>query len=138
VVEVAENPFFVQPEAIAPVSCLRVEGGLMHGQKKRRKRLVDGKIEIGEIVFNWRLVSEPLWSNEHGYKGLCISVQAEGEVGRGLILQYPYPTNKLGSPLPLPQRPKFTVRTIEHDVQLAMKDGREPLSRGKALVFCLS
>jgi hypothetical protein len=74
----------------------------MHGQKKRRKRLVDGKIEMGEIVFNWRLVSEPLWSNEHGYKGLCISVQAEGEVGRGLILQYPYLTNNLGSPLPLP------------------------------------
>lgn len=110
----------------------------MHGQKKRRKRLLEGKIEIGELVLCWHLLSEPLWSNEHGYKGLCISVQAEGEAGRRLILQYPYPTNKSGSPLPLPQRPNFTVKSIEEDVRLAIKEGWEPLARGKALVFCIS
>jgi hypothetical protein len=110
----------------------------LHGQKKRRKRTIEGKIEIGELVLDWHLLSEPLWSNEHGYKGLCISVQAEGGAGRGLILQYPYPTNKSGSPLPLPQRPMFTAKSVEEDVRLAMKEGWEPLARGKALVFYIS
>jgi hypothetical protein len=110
----------------------------LHGQKKRRKRTIEGKIEIGELVFDWHLLSEPLWSTEHGYKGLCLAVQAEGENGRGLILQYPYPTNKSGSPLPLPQRPTLSAKSVEERIRLAMKEGWEPLARGKAFISHVS
>ena len=87
------------------------------------------------MILTSRLLSEPLWSNEHGYKGLCISVEVEGESARGLILQYPYPVDKFGSPLPLPQRPHTTVKIIERDIQMALDDGWKPLSRGKTFLF---
>lgn len=64
-------------------------------------------MNIDGTVLCWRLTSEPLWSNEHGYKGLCISVQAEDESQRELLIEYPYPKTKFGSPLPLPQRPSL-------------------------------
>jgi hypothetical protein len=110
----------------------------MHGQKKRRKRLVEGVIVLGNINLNWQLLSEPQLSTEHGYKGLCISVRAEAGSSRELVLVYPYPIDRLGSPLPLPQRPKLSVRTIEADVQQAITEGWDPASRGKTLIFNVS
>ena len=80
-------------------------------QKKRRKRSLEGKLSVGDMILNWQLLSEPLWSTDHGYKGLRISVALDGRrAARGLILQYPYPTNEHGSPLPLPQRPNSQTR----------------------------
>ncbi len=67
----------------------------MHGQKKRRKRSLDGSIAIDGVRFSWRLLSEPQWTSEHGYKGLCISVRTEDERHRELILEYPFPRNLL-------------------------------------------
>lgn len=107
----------------------------MHGQKKRRSRTLEGSIALGEVVLDWHLTSEPLWSTDHGHKGACISVQAQDEGGRELILQYPYPTNSYGSPLPLPQRPRISEKAIQEGVQQALKDGWDPHSRGKAIVF---
>jgi hypothetical protein len=108
----------------------------VHGQKKRRKRSLEGKLSVGDMILNWQLISEPLWSTDHGYKGLCISVALDGQrAARGLILQYPYPTNEQGSPLPLPQRPKLSDKMIESGVQQALGDGWKPDSRGKQFVF---
>ena len=86
----------------------------MHGQNKRRKRSLEGAIEIDGFNLCWLLLSEPQKSTEHGYKGLCISVQMEGERNRELILEYPFPDKTTGNGAPqIPQRPKFSVKIVE-------------------------
>ncbi len=109
----------------------------MHGQKKRRKRSLEGLIAVDGFSLYWELLTEPQWSTEDGYKGLCISVRREDGGHRDLILEYPYPTTSFGSPLPLPQRPKFSVKAIEADVRHAMTAGWDPTSRGKTFVHHL-
>jgi len=107
----------------------------MHGQKKRRKRSLEGLIEVNGVRLSWQLLSEPQWTSEHGYKGLCISVRTEDRVRRELILEYPMPNKRTGNGLPqLPQRPKFSERTIDEGIRQAMDAGWEPESRGKAFV----
>lgn len=83
----------------------------------------------------WQLTSEPQWSTENGYQGLCVSVRTEDKNHRELILQYPYPRSKSGRYLSLPQRPKVSTRSIEADVRRALSAGWEPTSRGQAFVF---
>jgi hypothetical protein len=108
----------------------------MHGQKKRRKRSLEGSIEVAGFDLCWQLLSEPQKSTEHGYKGLCISVQTEDERHRELILEYPFPDKTTGNGAPqIPQRPKFSVKTVESDVRMAIAKGWDPESRGKALIF---
>ena len=110
----------------------------MHGQKKRRKRTLEGAIVVDGFKLYWRLVSEPQWTTEDGYKGMCISVQLENGDHRELILEYPFPKkfNSIGIPQ-LPQRPKFSVKTVEGDIRRAIVAGWEPESRGKKFVFRL-
>src|ERR1700683_2138136 len=96
----------------------------MHGQKKRRKRFREGLISVDGVSLSWRLLSEPQWTSEHGYKGLCISIRTEDGRHRELILEYPFPkkSGSRGAPK-LPQRPKFSVRTIEGDIRRAIHAG---------------
>lgn len=108
------------------------DGAEMHGQKKRRKRTIEGSIDLDGTLLHWRLLSEPLWSTEHGFKGLCIAVQAEDGSHRELILEYPYPANKFGT---LPSRPRFSAKTVEADVRQAAVSGWDPISRGKTFVY---
>ena|SRR5258707_2710416 len=108
----------------------------MHGQKKRRKRSLEGTIAVDGVNLRWRLLSEPQWTTEHGYKGLCIVVRMEEGHHRELILEYPFPKSSKGPPK-LPQRPKFSVKTIEADVRKAMGTGWEPASRGKTFILKL-
>ena len=111
----------------------------MHGQKKRRKRSLDGLLAFEGFRLSWRLLSEPQWTTEHGLKGLCISVRTEDGRHRELILEYPFPRKRTGAGVPqLPQRPEFSVKTIEADVRRAMEVGWDPESRGKACVFRLT
>lgn len=107
----------------------------MHSQKKRRKRTLEGEIEIDEISLTWELINEPLWSTDHGYKGVCIRVRAEAEGQRELIIEYPYPSNKHGSPLPLPQRPNISDKMIEAEIRKALISGWKPASRGKVFIY---
>jgi hypothetical protein len=111
----------------------------MHGQKKRRKRFREGTVAIDGVGLVWRLVSEPQWTTEHGYKGLCISVRTEDGRHRELILEYPF-SKKAGSKgaPKLPQRPKFSAKRIEADVRHAIAAGWDPGSRGKTFVFRLA
>jgi len=84
----------------------------------------------------WRLLSEPQWTSEHGYKGLCISVQTEDSRHRELIIEYPFPNKSMGNGAPqIPQRPRFSVKTLEADVRRALAAGWEPESRGKTFTF---
>jgi hypothetical protein len=111
----------------------------MHGQKKRRKRSAEGSITVDGVGLFWFLSSEPQWTSEHGYKGLCISVRAEKGNHRELVLEYPFPKRFTGNGAPqLPQRPRFSVKTIEADVRQAIAEGWDPISRGKTYVFSVA
>jgi hypothetical protein len=108
----------------------------MHGQKKRRKRTISGEATVDGISLAWELVSEPQLSNGgDGYKGLCISVKNANEARRELVIEYPYPRNKRGGPLPVPQRPNVSQAMVEKSIAEAVEAGWDPTSRGKAFVF---
>jgi hypothetical protein len=108
----------------------------MHGQKKRRKRSLEGLIEVNGVRLSWQLLSEPQWTSEHGYKGLCISVRTEVGAHRELILEYPIANKRTGNGLlQLPQRPRFSERTVDYGIRQAMLAGWEPGSRGRAFVL---
>jgi len=106
------------------------------GLKKRRKRTIEGTATMDGIAMTWELTSEPQWSNSgDGYKGMCISVHVANEARRELIIEYPYPTNGDGRPLPVPQRPTITPKIVEASIGEALAAGWDPSSRGKAFVF---
>jgi hypothetical protein len=96
---------------------------------------MEGLIEVNGFRLSWQLLSEPQWTSEHGYKGLCISVHREDGAHRELILEYPMPNKRTGNGLlQLPQRPRFSPKTINNGIRQAMLAGWEPESRGKAFV----
>jgi hypothetical protein len=106
------------------------------GLKKRRKRTIEGQATINGVRMLWELVSEPQWSNSgDGYKGLCISVRVADEARRELVIEYPYPKDSNGRPLPIPQRSVVTPKLVEASIQQALERGWDPSSRGKAFVF---
>ena len=107
----------------------------MHGQKKRRKRSIEGSVALDGVNLTWQLTSEPQWLAE-GLRGMRISVQAAGGHNRELILEYPFPKKRNSVGLPqIPQRPKFSPKTVEADVRKAVTAGWDPASRGKAFIF---
>jgi hypothetical protein len=69
---------------------------------------------------------------------MCFSVKVLGEARRELIIQFPYPTDGNGRPLPVPQRPTMTSKLVEEAIRQAYADGWDPSSRGKAFVFYVS
>jgi|SRR5579883_1705688 len=109
----------------------------MHGQKKRRKRTMAGTVTVDRVTLEWRLLSEPQWTSEDGYRGLCISVRVD-DGHRELVLQFPLENKFHGHPdfalYQLPQRPKFSDGAIEAGVRQAMTAGWDPGSRGKTFV----
>jgi hypothetical protein len=108
----------------------------MHGQKKRRKRSLEGVVTIEDVALTWQLVSEPQWTTEDGYRGARFSVQAEDGRHRELLLEYPMPEKKTGNgSLQLPQRPAISEKRIAEDIRLAISSGWDPGSRGKQYVF---
>jgi len=107
----------------------------MHGQKRWGKRTMEGSIDLDGVILRWQILSEPQFTSTLLWKGLCISVQAEDENHRELILEYPYPRNKVGSLLPPPQRPSFSVKTVKADVREAIALGWDPNSRGKTFTY---
>jgi hypothetical protein len=109
---------------------------MAHGQKKRRKRSLEGLIQVEGSSLKWELLSEPQWTSEDGYRGLRLSVQADNATGRELVLEYPMPAKTTGNGMPqLPQRPKFSAKCVEDAVRQAIVAGWQPESRGKAFVY---
>lgn len=108
----------------------------MHGQKRYGKRSLEGSMTLDGTNLTWKLISEPQLIEGRSPRGLCISVRAEGGRNRELILEYPFPKkqNAIGI-LQVPQRPKFSPRTIEAGIRKALAAGWDPASRGKALTF---
>ena len=113
----------------------------MHGQKRYGKRSLEGLVTIDGINLLWNLVSEPQLIGGVGARGIQISVQAEGRHGREVILEYPFPRKRLlktNHPLnewQVPQRPKFSAKSLEADIRKALAAGWDPTSRGRALVI---
>ena len=106
------------------------------GQKHWRKRSINGSAEIDGSTLLWELTSEPSWSNSgDGYKGMCVSVRLADAARRELIIEYPFPTDKSGKKLPVPQRPSLSQTMVEASIRDALTTGWDPHSRGKAFVF---
>ena len=111
----------------------------MHGQKKRRKRILGGEIVVEAHRLTWSLLSEPQKSTEHGYMGMRISVRSCDGEHRELIMEYPFPGKRTGNgSLQIPQRPKFSEKNVASEVQGAVASGWDPLSRGKAVIYQVS
>ena len=101
----------------------------MHGQKKRRKRSMTGTFEIDGLTLVWELMSEPQWTTE-GAKGLCVCVRLSQGSNRELNIEFPYDKTAY-----VPQRPKLSNAIVETEARLAMTDGWNPESRGKAYSY---
>ncbi len=106
------------------------------GQKRWRKRSIEGSAVIDGVSLLWELSSEPSWSNSgDGYKGMCIAVRVTDAARRELVIEYPFPTDKTGRELPVPQRPAVSQAMVETSIRDAIEAGWDPHSRGKAFVF---
>jgi hypothetical protein len=66
---------------------------------------------------------------------LCISVQVADAARRELIIEYPYPRNSNGLPLPVSQHPAISPALVEASIRQALDSGWDPSSRGKAFLF---
>jgi hypothetical protein len=118
----------------------------MHGQKKRRKRSIEGTADIDGFALAWTLRSEPQWSTEGGYEGLSISVQRAEGASRELILKYAFPKVRKARISSIafrlhpgfPIRPQVSAKLVEADIRRAIAAGWDPASRGKPFVFQVS
>lgn len=109
----------------------------MPGQKRRTKRRLEGTAETEGIPLVWELISEPRRSDEEGYVGARISVQVAEVARRELIIEFPFPTDKRGQRLPIPQRPVYTRAEVQAAIALAVEAGWDAGTRGKAFSFKL-
>lgn len=109
----------------------------MHGQKKRRKRTIEGATTLDGHKLEWQLLSEPQYSNNgEGQRiGMRIGVRLAEASARELIIEYPYPLDKKGLPKPVPQRPQVSGPMVEKSIREALDSGWDPQSRGKAFVL---
>jgi hypothetical protein len=114
------------------------------GQKRWGKRSIEAKVEIDGHKLHWQLRSEPQSSTEHGSEGLSLTVQRTDGAFRELILEYPFPKRgrrlRIGGKTHLtvpnfPIRPKFSPKTVEADIRLAISAGWDPTSRGRPFIF---
>jgi hypothetical protein len=83
-----------------------------HARSKEEAQAFSGRLDLSRWSQSLlRLLSEPQWTSEPGFKGLSISVRTEDGHHRELILEYPFPrkSSLRGTPK-LPQSPKFSVK----------------------------
>jgi hypothetical protein len=107
----------------------------MQNHKKKRKRSMSGTVTLDGFDLRWELHSEPQFTTEHGYKGLCISAQLMEGVHRELMLEYPFPKKQPNVMAHFPESPKISQSVVEADILRAMDAGWNPASRGKPFVF---
>ena len=107
----------------------------MQGHKKRKNRRLHGTAQTEGIQLVWELLSEPQKNPDFGYIGARISVQVAEVARRELIVEFPFPTDKNGEELPMPQKPTFKPAEIDAAISLAVEAGWDPGSRGKAFSF---
>lgn len=111
---------------------------------QRPKRSTQGSVIIDGTKLLWAIHREPQWCTADGWKGLSISVRLEGDKGRELLLEYPFPKKGrrlridgktyLVAPNP-PVRPSISKKMIETGIAQAIAAGWDPTSRGRAFAF---
>jgi hypothetical protein len=108
----------------------------MRGKQKKHKPTQTEVVTIDGLELRWTLQSEPHFTTEFGYKGLCISVRMAEGVRRELILEYPFPGEKSANGLAhQPLRAKIVPAVIEADIRRAIAAGWRPNSRGKPFTY---
>lgn len=98
------------------------------------KRDLGGIVSIGEDKYRWELYREPCFSDQDGYKGVCISVFSEDLPRRELLLEFPY----VHSLARIHRRPKPSDNELIKHIKAAIADGWDPASRGRAFAFQIS
>ncbi|MBD8638050.1 MULTISPECIES: hypothetical protein [unclassified Sphingomonas] len=91
-----------------------------------------GTIDVDGTTYDWRLQSEPQWSDDDGWKGMVLSL-LEKDCQREAMLEFPAPKRLLKG---LPRgRLQIDDPTISRGIRAALGAGWEPMSRGKPVVF---
>ncbi len=114
----------------------------MSGKKKRD---IGGILVVDGVSLRWSVRSEPAWNTSDGDIGLRLSVSKNDEattrhgtpkVWRELVLQYPF-ERKQQHASRFPDKPKVDPIHLAHDIQLAMRAGWSPDSRGRPFELVL-
>ena len=86
---------------------------------KRRRRELEGTLEVAGYPLRWTLRSEQIWDAHGDHLGLRLSVERADEAHRELVLEYPFvDLGKTG-------RPEVNVERIEADIRQADQFARE-------------
>lgn len=102
---------------------------------KFKKRVIKENVTIDGFDLVWELRSDPLYTSELGYRGLCIAVRMAEGVKRELIMEYPAPKKRPAGLAHVPEHPKIIPEVVEADIRRAMDAGWNPASRGRTFTF---
>jgi hypothetical protein len=98
---------------------------------KRRRRELEGTLEVEGYPLRWSLRSEQIWDAQGEHLGLRLSVERADEAHRELILEYPFRDMPGGKT----ERPDVDREGLADAVRRAMAAGWKPKSRGRPFTF---
>jgi hypothetical protein len=98
---------------------------------KRRKRELEGTLEVEGFPLRWTLRSEQIWDAHGDHLGLRLSVERADEAHRELILEFPFQEMPGGKT----ERPDVDRDGLADAVRRAMDAGWKPKSRGRPFTF---
>ena len=93
---------------------------------KRRKRELEGTLEVEGCPLRWSLRSEQIWD-----LGLRLSVERTDEAHRELILEFPFQEMPGGKT----ERPDVDREGLADAIRRAIDAGWKPKSRGRPFTF---
>ena len=96
------------------------------------KRDLGGRVVVDDEAYEWRLLREPQWCSNDGWKGLALTVRHE-DGQREAVLQFPMP-KPFSNGAPRAERPRLSPALVEQGVRDALACGWKPHSRGKMVV----
>jgi hypothetical protein len=107
-----------------------MRGKIREPMTKRRKRELEGTLEVDGWPLRWTLKSEQIWQASGDHVGLRLSVERSDESKRELILECPFREmpDKNG-------RPDIDPYRLADDVRAAIAAGWKPKSRGRPFVL---
>ena len=98
---------------------------------KRRKRELEGTLEVEGYPLRWTLRSEQIWDAHGDHLGLRLSVERTDEAHRDLILEFPFREMPGGKT----ERPDVDRESLADAVRRAIDAGWKPKSRGRPFTF---
>ncbi|WP_298195056.1 hypothetical protein [Novosphingobium sp.] len=91
-----------------------------------------GVIDVDGLSYEWELRGEARWSENHGWKGMSISLLRK-DTQREALLEFP-PPKRLMKGLPR-GRLQISDAIVARGIRAALEAGWEPESRGRPVVF---